>query len=363
MERDRIVPFPISNQSQCEPLPEYTRSYEDDCARPPGGAGPVASETPYSSLLDPQETSLHIASDSLDYDTNDLKQDVAFRHSYWQHRRERVYRVLQRLGHDPMRAHRFAHCGAGAWVQRAIGEKTKFRVISAKCHDRFCEACQREKRLKISRNLMSKLPDGRIRFVTLTLRSSAQPLDEQIDRMLKAFAKMRRGRKLAKCFIGGIWFLEVTRNGKTNLWHPHLHVLVQGDFLPVDLLRLEWHRCTGDSYIVDVREIKHVQEVCGYVTKYAAKAVNVANLQSDDDLAEVMKYFCGQRMFAAFGTWVRLKLSATCESDVEWEYYERLATIRRKAKDGDDVAIQILHTLRAAGPITTEPYEYIPPPF
>lgn len=363
MESDRIVPFPFSSQGSAPELPEFSRSYEEDCAAPRCFSYAEAAAASDSSLLDHQETSLHVASDSLDYDSSDLKQDVAFRHSYWQHRRERVYRVLQTIGHDPMRVHRFAHCGAGAWVQRAIGEKTKFRVISAKCHDRFCEACQREKRLKISRNLMSKLPDGRVRFVTLTLRSSATPLDQQIDRMLKAFAKMRRGRRLSKCFVGGIWFLEVTKNAKTNLWHPHVHCLVQGDYIPLDLLRLEWHRCTGDSYIVDVRDIKHVKEVCGYVTKYAAKAVNLAALQSEADLAEAMAVFRGQRMFAAFGTWVRLKLSATCESDVEWEYYERLATIRRKAKDGDDVAIHILHALRAVGPITTEPYEYIPPPF
>lgn len=363
MEPDRIVQPPFSNQGSAPELPEFSRSYEEDCAAPRCFSYAEAAAASDSSLLDPQETSLHVASDSLDFSTDDLKQDVGFRHSYWQHRRERVYRCLQKLVYDPARLLHFNHCGAGAWVQRAIGHPGKFRVVSMKCHDRFCEACQREKRLKISRNLVNKMPDGRVRFVTLTLRSSNTPLKDQIDRMVKAFAKLRRGARLRKCFEGGIWFLEVTRNNKTCLWHPHLHVLVQGDYIPLDLLRLEWHRCTGDSYIVDVRDIKHVNEVVGYVTKYAAKAVNVASIPDDESLTEVMQVFQSQRMYQPFGSWTKLKLSAPCESDLEWEYYERLAVVRRKAKDGDDVAIQILHTLRTAAAITAEPTDYAPPPF
>lgn len=36
MSHDRIVQFPISSQSQCESVPEYSRTYEEDCAREPG---------------------------------------------------------------------------------------------------------------------------------------------------------------------------------------------------------------------------------------------------------------------------------------------------------------------------------------
>lgn len=352
MTHDRIVPFPISHESQCESVPEFSRTYEADCAAAPS-----------SSLLDPQETSLHVVGFGTDDDTADINADISFRHSYWQHRRARVYKVLQGMTGDVMRVHRFLHCGQGAWVQRAIGKPGVFRVISAKCHDRFCEACQREKRLRISGNLMNKLPDGRLRFVTLTLKSAPGDLGEQIDRLIGSFAKLRRGRKLAGCFKGGIWFLEVTRNRTTGLWHPHLHVMTQGDFIPLDLLRVQWLKATGDSFIVDIREIKHVREVVGYVTKYAAKAVNVASIESDADLAAVMRVFQSRRMFNVFGNWKALKLSDPPDTDTEWEYYERLAVVRRKAKEGDDVAIQVLHAVRQAYAVAMSPEVYTPPPF
>lgn len=363
MESDRIVPVPFSHSEPCEPLPEYSRSYEDDCAAPPRSFSYAEAAAASSSLLDPQETSLHVVGFGTEEDTADINADISFRHSYWQHRRVRVFRALESLTADPMRLHRFRHCGQGAWVQRAIGKPGVFRVISAKCHDRFCEACQREKRLRICANLVKRLPDGRVRFVTLTLKSSRDPLGDQVDRLIGSFAKLRRGRKMKGCFAGGCWFLEVTRNKQTGLWHPHLHVMCQGDFIPVDLLRREWLRCTGDSFIVDVREIKHVQEVAGYVTKYAAKAVNVAAIDNDEDLREVMRCFQSRRMYNPFGSWKGLKLSDPPDTETEWEYFATLAEIRRKAKAGDDVSLQILHAVRQAYAVAMSPTDYAPPPF
>jgi hypothetical protein len=208
----------------------------------------------------------------------------------------------------------------------------------------------------VAKNLMGKLverfklasphvPCKHIRFLTLTLRANATPLKEQLDRLYSSFGKFRNRAKIKKCVRGGICFLELSRNRETGSWHPHLHILFEGDYLPQAVARDTWHEITGDSYIVDIRQIRTVGEACSYVVKYATKSIG-ANVWADPAaLREAMVALVGKRTFNAFGTWKCFSLARPQADDLDWDPVCSLNTLYNRIAEGDPAAIKILNCL------------------
>lgn len=283
------------------------------------------------------------------------QESVAFRHSFWREQRERVIQALGEATYSPNRVHRFCVCGSRAWVQRSIEPHPRYRVISARCHDRWCEACQRERRWKIARNLVARQPSGRMRFVTLTLKSSDRPIGEIAVRLVKSFTRLRASKTLDRCFVGGAWFMEFTFNAFTGRYHPHLHVLTQGAFLPVDLLRRRWHMITGDSYVVDVREVKQVGTAAGYVVKYAGKLLCRSILANHRLLVDAIRSLGKAKSWSLFGTWRSLKLAEVEPDGTEWEYLEPFQEILNRARSGDHDAQAVVCRLRGVQAVIDAP--------
>jgi hypothetical protein len=71
---------------------------------------------------------------------------------------------------------------------------------------------------------------------------------------------------------GGVGSIEITNRG--NGWHPHAHFVVVSEIPPdQDKLSWEWHKKTGDSYIVDVSAVDRVNPSGAFceIFKYAMK--------------------------------------------------------------------------------------------
>jgi len=185
-----------------------------------------------------------------------------------------------------------------------------------------------------------------MRFMTLTLKSSDQPLSEVLARLIKSFARLRRRKEIAERIRGGVWFLEITRNVETGRWHPHLHVLFQGDFLPQQILRRNWLDITKDSFIVDIRALRDSKQAAEYVCKYASKGCDSSVWRDEDALTEAMDALSARRTFSAFGTWKNLELSKPPTSDDNWEPVAPLWKVILDAQDGDDIARMILSHLK-----------------
>jgi len=96
---------------------------------------------------------------------------------------------------------------------------------------------------------------------------------------------------------GGVYTLETTNKG--NGWHPHAHFIVLAASAPCqDALSAEWHRITGDSFIVDARPITgDPAEGFMEVFKYAVKFSDLS-LQDNWHVAQVLK---GKRLLNSFG--------------------------------------------------------------
>jgi hypothetical protein len=312
-----------------------------------------------SSHLDPEETSSGLVRNPLVPAVDDERYELVarFRHSFWQDRRPHVRAALAACFGECEALERFDLCGANCWVMRATDGSGRLRLAADRCHCRWCEACATERRRLIARNLLTKLqeryhlpnlraPAANLRFLTLTLRHTDQPLREQMDRLFASWGKLRNRKEIKPRLTGGIAFFEIKVSSRDNRWHPHLHILCEGDYLAHDVLRRLWLEITGDSSIVDIRRIRTVIEAGSYVAKYAAKGVDHSVWRSPDRLHEAMLAFRGRRTFNTFGTFTRLGLSKPPEDDVGWEPVAPLHRLLSDAARGVAEAIQILRSLK-----------------
>ena len=142
---------------------------------------------------------------------------------------------------------------------------------------------------------------------------------------------------------GGAAFLEVK---KVNGWHPHLHVIVQGNWMDHKELSKAWLKATGDSSIVDIRFVKDSLKTAHYVAKYASKPLDQSVILNPKNLTEAITTLRGRKLITTFGTWRKEKLTAH-ESDEVWETVASLQQLVEREQMGDHEATEILNALRS----------------
>jgi hypothetical protein len=205
--------------------------------------------------------------------------------------------------------------------------------------------CTRERGLAIASNIHAHLAGQRARFVTLTLRTEGLPLREALSKLQHAFRRLLRTGLWRGRVTGGAAFLEVKWNPDSARWHPHIHAIVQGRYIPHDLLRRTWLLITGDSSVVRVQVVKSHESVTRYVTTYASKTVRTSDFPTDASLREAITALHGTRLCRTFGTWRGVALTKT-EPEGVWIIVDSLQAILFAALQGDDRSRAILAALR-----------------
>jgi len=120
----------------------------------------------------------------------------------------------------------------------------------------------------------------------------------------RQFFKKGRGYNELCKVDGAVFSIEATFNEKDGTWHPHLHALVLlTDYIDIEKLSAEWHKITGDSYIVDIRKLKgdsdsEMAEAFSEVFKYALK---FSDLPLDKNL-DAFRALRGKRLQGSFGS-------------------------------------------------------------
>lgn len=270
--------------------------------------------------------------------------DLAFRHRGWLPLRRKVAAAIAREWPHSSRYERFLTCGTNAWVVKHPTNSSDYRVQADYCHDRWCVPCARQRARVLATNLAKATADRPCRFVTLTLHSGQESLSTLVHKLYRCFALLRRTNLWRAKVTGGAAIVEVVRGKQKNRWHPHLHVLVHGAFIPQRDLSAEWLRITHDSSIVDIRLARTEAEVTRYVTKYVSKPVPAGTAHDADLLHELVTALHKKRLCATFGTWQGLKLTDTGDP-VEWLFVGSLASVRRDAAHGVRSAVAILNIL------------------
>lgn len=307
----------------------------------------------------PPPTSVHLleTNDLLEPDTvaaqppPDPDASITFRHSGWAHRRRQVRTALAACDVSDKRLERFDSCGWGGWVWQAKDDPGKFKLTGNYCHDRWCLPCGAARGRTIARNLVDIIGDSTVRFVTLTLRHNDQPLSETITRLLKSFARLRRFVFWKQCVLAGASFLEIKRSEDGRHWHPHLHIVAEGNYIPHAQLKAAWYRITGDSYIVDVRPCDSRDHLVWYVTKYVSKPLDNTVFSDPATTEQAIRAMHGRRTCTTFGDWRGRDL--TIQSDeTEWVSIGPLSELLRDASHGDEGAHFVLSQLSVE---TSEP--------
>lgn len=268
------------------------------------------------------------------------------RHQYWTRDRERVYAALAAANAAPSALESFANCGADAFLLRQKADQTQYKFGLNTCRSRWCQPCQRERAAVIQGNLQPLLASGELRFVTLTLKSGAEPLKLTLDRLYAAFKKLRASPLWKRTVTAGAAFTELHHRPEQRRWHVHLHILVRGAWIPQRELSQVWESCTAGSTIVDVRFVRSADAAAGYVCKYVSKPGGCLHTQDDATLAEAVRALRGRRMLLTFGDWRTAKLSKDRDAEV-WEMLDWSAAFTVGLRTDDEHANAIRAYLRA----------------
>jgi hypothetical protein len=167
------------------------------------------------------------------------------------------------------------------------------------CSMRLCPHCSRRRSLTLAGRVEAFVVGNTpLRYVVLAERNSFD-LAEGIASLWAAWTRLRRWVRWKRKVKGCIVALEVTRNRENGTWHPHLNVLMEGEYFPFEELRQAWGEATGHrgqtSYIRAANE-GTVRELIKYVTK-------ISDLLGDAPaLDEFLTAVKGARLIRTYGS-------------------------------------------------------------
>ena len=306
---------------------------------------------PSPTHLDSTETPVQSERAPASWDAYDTPYRLStnFRHSGWTELRQLTLDAMCRCRLPLVRIKAFATCGVGTWIMRHKDDRELFRAVPEHCHDRFCIPCASARQAIIRRNLDHYLADRPHRFLTLTVRSSGEPLLELLKRLYTAFRRLRSRAFWKQRVRGGVAFLELTYNPQRQSWNPHLHAMLDGKYLDLQALSKTWLAVTGDSMNVKINLIRQRKEVTNYITKYATKPLPASVIRCSPALDECLQALRRRRMILTFGTWKRWRLLDD-PSELDWDCVDHLDAIHWQALNGDPLAVNIIAMLPTADP-------------
>jgi Replication protein len=282
--------------------------------------------------------------------------EQSFAHAGWSQERLWIFQSLTRTGSSQRLLAAFASCGGNLWLAMRGDEPV---LLANACHSRHCRHCANRKREALVLAVAARLKEARdrCRFVTLTLRCQPVPLADQLDRLLESFRRLRQRQWWKARVTGGCMFVELKLGENSRQWHVHLHLLTEGKFLDQRELGEEWHKVTGDSFIVDVRAIAADDKIASYVAKYATKPLHSNVIQSPAHLDECIVAVRSRRLVNCFGCWKGLDAD-TPEPGDKPKSISRVDSIFANAAGGDADAIRWAEVLLRKWPTLTHHFTF-----
>lgn len=199
------------------------------------------------------------------------------------------------------KAEDFLNCHRFAWFTRHE-DTGMIKIASNSCRLKWCPMCSANKRYIIRQAVKDWLKTIRNpKFMTFTVKHSDLPLAEQIKKIYKAYRLFRLHKFLKNKQRGGVWFFQIKRSKKTGQWHPHIHVVMDMDYINKVQIQDDWLLTTGDSFVVDIRAIKDPGKVADYVARYASTPCKLTEF-NETDQDTIFSVLRGKRLCGKFGT-------------------------------------------------------------
>lgn len=260
-----------------------------------------------------------------------------------------LYRHLDKEEHRD-RSWNLHECRTSAWFVRHK-ETGHVSVIANHCGLRWCPLCAQARANYIRHSVSEWLQHAdHPKFLTMTLKHSKEPLFDQVAKLYASFRKLRRHRGFNKRVTGGVWFFQICRNVQRAEWHPHLHCIITGEYIPYQYLRKLWKQITGDSEVVDIRVVNEPDRVASEVARYASRPANLSSfsLKCGMELYYAMhrKRLCGK-----WGLFTKVQLSVQRNPDMkDWEKIGSWSVVTEYART-NEAAKKILEAYESREPL------------
>lgn len=266
--------------------------------------------------------------------------------------RNLVYNAVVHLEYPEKPVQRFLDCCRQSSVVRSL-ETGQVKCSFETCGTRLCPHCAKRYRARISERILEALGTVRKnswRLITLTIASSELRLRDQIAFLKESFRRLRQTAIWDSTQMFGYAVVELSINRETQLWHPHLHILSKGKYIPQKRLSQQWCVASKGSMIVDVRPVKSGRKAARYVSKYMGKAPEIEDMQDAQELMiEYVDALRGTHLLFSFGPkcMVTTKDVPTEIPPAEsgWETLGPLTAILKLAATGDGPASHIISRL------------------
>lgn len=242
-----------------------------------------------------------------------------------------VYRAFDAV-EGTSREKQLLECRQYAWFVRNR-EDGEVRVAANHCRLRWCPLCSRSRAGFIAAQVKEWLSGThRPKMLTLTIKHTNRDLIAQIDHIYSSFRGMRRTKWWKDLCYGGIWFFQVTYNPKTGCWHPHIHILLDSEFIPYLEIRQKWYFYTSGSDVVDIRPVYGTDDIARYVARYASRPHCLQDLPIKQSM-NLVTTMHGRRMCGSWGSGKFIRMSPyNAPKTGEWDKIGRWNTIHQLAK-------------------------------
>lgn len=273
------------------------------------------------------------------------RRETLFRHGGWLPKRARVAAALERAEVPIARRQRFACCGASQFVE--INEETgEARLCGFYCGDRFCDPCGAARGVRARRAIETLLGGRSSWMVTVTQRGRSISCKEALNTLNARLKKLRASETWKKAFDGGVGVTEIKVGSGSGEWHVHQHMICTGRGLTEEALADAWFEATGDSFIVDVDEVRSPERAGGYVAKYITKGFDSTLLRDPVRLSECIAAISGRRLLVTFGDWYNALRSPDVPAVGRWRVAGGLDGLLSRADAGDEWASGVIWCIR-----------------
>jgi len=171
------------------------------------------------------------------------------------------------------------------------------------CSVRVCPHDSRRRSLILA-GRMEKFLFGMtgLRYVVFAERNTLD-LREGVRLLWESWTSLRRSVRWKKYVRGCIVAMEVTYNREEGTWHPHLNVLMEGEYFPFEELNQAWIAATegrGQTSFIRAADVGTVRELIKYVTK-------ISDLMGKPEaLDEFLSAVFRRRLVRTYGTFYGL---------------------------------------------------------
>jgi hypothetical protein len=221
-----------------------------------------------------------------------------------------------------------------------------------RCKSRLCPLCADKRSRQIALDMIQVVNAmRRPRTIVLTVKSEARPLAIQLRDLRRHFSRLRRSKLWRKSVAGGVYVTEITINQTTGLWHPHLHIIYDGSYIPHTQLREAWHDVTKESQIVWIEDVHSRHNAVNELCKYVGKPPRTVTW-TEQRITDYATAVAGSRMVQTFGNVRRHEVPDTdlnpkpsCE-----QFHVSMGRVMFLATTGSNTAAHVLAAAAALWP-------------